>query len=130
MRWSRVVFVFLLAYSFSYANHISWLGEYDKALSLAKEKRKPLMVLLVKKSCKKCNEVIERNFINHSYIDDMRQKYVSVIITYEGRCSYPIELFYSNTFPTLFFVNSIDESFLFEPIYAKDIDIFLKHNFF
>ena len=37
--------------------------------------------------------------------------------TYEGRLTYPIELFYSTTFPTLFFVDSKNESFLREPIY-------------
>jgi len=65
-----------------------------------------MMVLLVKKDCKCCNEV-----------DALNEKYVAVIVTYEGRLTYPIELFYSTTFPTLFFVDSKDESFLREPIY-------------
>jgi len=47
----------------------------------------------------------------------LNEKYIAVMVTYEGKVSYPIELFYSTTFPTLFFVDSEDESFFREPIY-------------
>jgi hypothetical protein len=51
---------------------------------------------------------------------------------YEGRESYPIEMFYSRSFPTLFFVDSQTERFLSEPLCGKSIDklaieAFLKH---
>ncbi|SFV58679.1 hypothetical protein MNB_SV-6-1767 [hydrothermal vent metagenome] len=98
-----------------YANHISWLGSYDDALKLAKKEHKPLMVLLVKKECKKCNDFIVDYFTNRDYIPQLNDMVVSVIVTHEGSSSYPIELFYSTTFPTLFLVDSSDESFLMEP---------------
>jgi len=79
------------------------------------------MVLLVKKECKSCNEVIVKNFMNRDYIDALNEKYVSVMLTYEGEISYPIELFYSTIFPTLFFVSSQDEHFLEEPLYGEEI---------
>jgi thioredoxin-related protein len=115
--------LFLLIFSLSLnADHISWLGNYDTALEKAKKEQKPMMVLLVKKDCKPCNEIIVKNFINRDYIEALNEKYVAVMVTYEGRTSYPIELFYSTVFPTLFFVSSRDEHFLEEPLYGEEID--------
>ncbi len=111
----------LLAISMN-ANHIHWLGNYDKALQKAQKEHKPLMVLLVKKECSSCNDAIKEYFMEREYVKRLNQKLVSVIVTYEGRESYPIEMFYSTSFPTLFFVNSQTESFLSEPLYGKSID--------
>jgi len=60
--------------------------------------------------------------MNRDYIDNLNKKYVAVMLTYEGETSYPIELFYSTVFPTLFFVSSVDEHFLEEPLYGEKID--------
>jgi len=118
----RAIVLLLLLLSFGNANHISWLGDYNRALEQAQKEKKPMMVLLVKKECKSCNEVIVKNFMNRDYIDALNEKYVSVMLTYEDETSYPIELFYSTIFPTLFFVSSQDEHFLEEPFYGEEID--------
>jgi len=112
----RTLLFLLLLMSFGNANHVSWLGNYDKALAKAKKEQKAMMVLLVKKECKRCNEILVKCFMNRDYVDALNENYIAVILTYEGRVSYPIELFYATTFPTLFFVSSEDESFLIEPI--------------
>ena len=104
------------------ADHIHWLGNYDKALQKAQKEYKPLMVLLVKKECPSCNDMIKDSFMGQGYIKHLNQKFISVIVTYEGRESYPIEMFYSASFPTLFFVSSQTEGFLSEPLYGKSID--------
>ena len=101
------------------ADHIHWLGNYDKALQKAQKEHKHLMVLLVKKECSPCNTIIQNYFMEQEYIQQLNQKFVSVIVTYEGRESYPIELFYSRSFPTLFFVDYQTESFLSEPLYGR-----------
>jgi len=103
------------------ADHIHWMGNYDKALQKAHKEHKPLMVLLVKKECPSCNDVIKDSFMGQEYVKLLNQKFISVIVTYEGRESYPIEMFYSTSFPTLFFVNSQTETFLSEPLYDKVI---------
>lgn len=103
------------------ADHIHWMGNYDKALQKAQKEHKSLMVLLVKKECPSCNDVIRDAFMGQGYIKYLNQKFVSVIVTYEGRENYPIEMFYSTSFPTLFFVNSQTETFLSEPLYAEMI---------
>jgi len=105
------------------AEHIHWMGNYDKALQKAHKEHKPLMVLLVKKECHSCNEVIKDFFMGQDYIKHLNQKFVSIIVTYEGRESYPIEMLYSTIFPTLFFVNSQTETFLSNPLYGELIEV-------
>jgi len=105
------------------ANYVHWLGDYNKALHLAhKEHNKPLLVLVVKKDSTECNTVIKDQFMNKSYIESINQKMVPVIVTYEGTLSYPIEMYYTTIFPTLFFVNSQKELFLREPLYGDEIN--------
>jgi len=104
------------------ADHIHWLGNYDKALQKARSEQKHLMVLLVKKECPSCNAIIKDYLMDQEYVKLLNQKFVSVIVTYEGRESYPIEMFYSRNFPTLFFVDYQTESFLADPLYGDSID--------
>ena len=107
----RVWIFITLFISMGVANHISWMGDYNKALEIAKRENRNMMVLLVKKDCKACNDFIIKYFMNRDYIDELKREFVSVIVTYEGRVTYPIELLYSTTFPRLFFIKSEDESF-------------------
>ena len=118
----KFLFVLCLLTMYINANHIHWMGNYDKALQKAHKEHKPLMVLLVKKECPSCNDVIRDAFMEGEYVKYLNQKFVSVIVTYEGKESYPIEMFYSTSFPTLFFVSSQTEGFLSEPLYGKSID--------
>ncbi len=119
----KILFTLSLFTLFINAEHIHWMGSYDKALQKAHKEHKLLMVLLVKKKCLPCNDVIRDIFMKQKYINHINQNFVSVIVTYEGRESYPIEMFYSTTFPTLFFVSSQTETFLIEPLYGKLIDV-------
>ena len=105
------------------ADHVHWMGNYDKALQKAHKEHKPLMVLLVKKECSFCNDIIKDTFMGREYVKHLNQKFVSVIVTYEGRASYPIEMFYSTNFPTLFFVSSQTETFLAKPLYGESIRV-------
>ncbi len=105
-----------------YAAHIHWFGDYDKALQKAVQEHKPLMVLLVKDGSIACKNIIKNVLTNQPYIQALNEKYVAVIVTYEGRANYPIEMYYSQVFPTLFFVDSRKESFLTKPLYGNDIN--------
>jgi thioredoxin-related protein len=118
----KIVTVLLLLTVLVNADYVHWLGNYDKALEQAKKKQKNLMVFLVKNNCNRCNNIIKKQFMNQKYIKNLNEKFVSVIVTYEGKTSYPIEMYYSNTFPTLFFVNTKTESFLTNPLYGDKID--------
>jgi len=119
----KFLFVLCLLTVYINANHIHWMGNYDKALQKAHKEHKPLMVLLVKKECPPCNDVIKDSFMEQRYIKHLNQKFISVMVTYEGRESYPIEMFYSTSFPTLFFVSSKTETFLAKPLYGESISV-------
>ena len=103
------------------ADHVHWLGDYNQALQKAHTEHKPLLVLLVKKDASLSSTIIKNVFMNQKYITQINQKMVPVIVTYEGKLSYPIEMYYSRVFPTLFFVDSARELFLKEPLYGESI---------
>ena len=100
----------------TYASYINWKWDYEKALLIAKKQNKDLMIFLRKKDCIDCEKMLKTTLINQSYIDKINDKYISVIVTYEDKNDYPIEMFYTLEFPSLFFVNSKDESFITPPI--------------
>ena len=119
----KILLTLLFLTLFVNAEHIRWLGNYDKALQKAQKEHKPLMVLLVKKECLSCNNMIRDTFMKQIYVTYLNKNFVSVIVTYEGMESYPIEMFYSTSFPTLFFVSSQTETFIVKPLYGKSIDV-------
>jgi thioredoxin-related protein len=114
----KKLFIFLLLSGVLLADHISWLGDYNKALRIAQKQKRPMMVLLVRNDCTACNEMIKNLFINRPYIQKLNTQFVSVIVNASNKHSYPIELFYSTVFPTLFFVNP-QEQFIYKPIYKS-----------
>jgi len=118
----RAILLSWLLFCWVKADSIRWHGNYNIALQRAKKEQKDMMVLLIQRGSKVASQTISRNFVNRSYIGELNESYIAVIITYEGKSSYPIELYYSTTFPTLFFISSSDERFIVEPIYGDDID--------
>jgi len=97
------------------ASHVSWYGSFDKAHKKALKDNKKLMILLIKKDCKVCKEVIKTTFINQSYINNINKDFISVIVTKNQKESYPIEMLYTFTYPTLFFLDN-KELFVCKPI--------------
>jgi len=121
-RCIKLLFILIWPLAVS-ADHVHWSGEYDKAFQQAYSNNKVLLVLVVKEDCHLCNDIIKTVFMNHSYIEQINRDMLSVIVTYEGRQSYPIEMYYTRVFPTLFIVDSQRELFLSKPLYGKDINI-------
>jgi len=103
------------------ANFVNWLGNYDVAHQKALTEHKPLLVLVVKKNDSLSSRIIKNSFMEQDYVDDINSKMVPVIVTYDGALSYPIEMYYTTIFPTLFFVDSSKETFLREPLYGEEI---------
>ena len=106
---------------FTYANHVHWLGDYDKALQLAHKEHKPLLVLVVKHKDPRSHSILKNHFMNHAYVDSINQKMIAVIVTYEGSVSYPVEMYYTTVFPTLFLVDTKTEMFMKKPLYGEQI---------
>jgi len=106
-----------------FANHIHWQGNYDKALKQAHREHKPLLVLVVKKDDIQIHDILKITLMNQPYIDTINEKMIAVMVTYEGRSSYPVEMYYSIIFPALFFVDTQTETFIVEPLHGNTIRI-------
>ena len=98
-------------------NNISWHGSYDKALEIAHKEKKNMMLFIASSKDKNSNEILRKHFQNQDYINYLNTNFISVLITVEHKTSYPIELFYTTNFPSIFFASYKDESFLTHPIY-------------
>jgi hypothetical protein len=53
--------------------------------------------------------------MNQKYIDTINEKYISVLIIKDQKSSYPIEMLYTFTYPSLFFLDE-NELFIHEPL--------------
>lgn len=95
-------------------SHIKWIGDYDIALKTAVKTDKPLMVLLVS-SNQASKNMVGKSFASKNYVHWLNKNFVCVLINKEYSYNYPIEMFYTLTYPTLFFLSN-HEVFLTEPI--------------
>ncbi len=108
------IFIAILAFTLN-ANHINWHGSFDRAHQQAIKENKKLMVLLIKKDCNECKRTIIETFTNQPYIKEINDNFISIIVTKNQKESYPIEMLYTFTYPSLFFLDN-RELFVCEPI--------------
>jgi len=73
------------------------------------------MVLLIQKDSKLNKKVLIDTFMNQNYIDEINDKFISILITQNQKKSYPIELLYTVEYPALFFLNNL-EVYICEPL--------------
>lgn len=106
----------------SLAAHVHWMGDYGAARKKAHLVHKPLMVLLVQAGQKYSRDIVQQQFMNQPYIDAVNQHFIPVMISDGMKMSYPIEMYYTTKFPTLFLVDSEKELFLHAPLYGKEIE--------
>ena len=119
-----IVVLFLLSVPLSVsADFVKWMGNYDAAHQKALKEQKPLLVLLVKKNAPNTSKQIHDIFMDRPYVGKINTGTVPVIVTYEGELSYPIEMYYTTVFPTLFFVDSSRELFLHDPLCGNEINV-------
>ena len=114
-----LILILLLSNLFSnnIQNNISWYSSYDKALEIAQKEKKNMMLFIASSKDKNSNEILRKHFQNQDYINYLNTNFINVLITVEHKTSYPIELFYTTNFPSIFFASYKDESFLTHPIY-------------
>lgn len=102
-----------------YSQNISWYSNYDKALVLAQKEKKNLFVLLVDEK-EESKKLLANLYKKKEFVDLLNKRFIPILININYKTSYPIELYYSTKFPTIFIVDSKLELMLKEPIY--DID--------
>lgn len=112
----KILFVLFITTAALFSEHIRWQSDFDKALFEAKKAKKELLLLVLKKECAECREVFVEVFSDEEVQEEVNRKYIAVVAFFEHKNSYPIELFYTQAFPTLFFVSSKDESYLQKPL--------------
>ncbi|RLA72909.1 MAG: thioredoxin family protein [Epsilonproteobacteria bacterium] len=130
----KTVILVLLSLVIVQAEHIRWYSNYDRAHQTALKEQKLLMVLLIEEECPQCYKMLSTTFMNQTYIKEINETFVSVVVTKGQKESYPIEMLYTMRYPSLFFLNN-QELFIGENIYGyADPDAFERHlkleNFF
>jgi thioredoxin-related protein len=113
----KIILLLILLLSNLSSNNISWYSSYDKALEIAQKEKKNMMLFIASSKDKNSNKILRKYFQNQDYINYLNTNFINVLITVEYKTSYPIELFYTRSFPSIFFVAYKDESFLTHPIY-------------
>ncbi|ADV46806.1 thioredoxin family protein [Nitratifractor salsuginis] len=111
-------FLFLLLTVVPLWARISWMGDYAAAHRLALRQHKDLLVVLVKRGCRECGELIRRIGVDEPLRQSIEKRYIPVIITADSGARYPIELYYTTRFPTIFFVDAAKETFLAPSCYG------------
>lgn len=97
------------------ASNVKWKYDFDKAHQESIKQKKHLMVLLIKKDSIVGKETLMSSFMNQPYIDKINEKFISILVIKGQKHSYPIELLYTFTYPSLFFLDEY-ELFSCEPI--------------
>ena len=101
-----------------FAEHIRWSSDYDTAHQKALKQNKMLMILLLEDNSKKSIKILHSSFNNQSYIKQINDKFVSVVIIKGQKQSYPIEMLYTMTYPALFFLDK-EELFIGENLFGN-----------
>ena len=109
--------LFFVVNTLLYGDTITWFGNFDKAHQEALQSNKPMLVLLVKKDLPLCNRVLRESFTQREYIAYINKHYVSVILYANQIESYPIEMLYTQVYPSLFLLDK-HEIFIKEPLYG------------
>ena len=99
------------------AEYISWQSNYDEAHQEALKENKMLMVLLIEDECADCHKILRTTFKDKEYIKRINELFVTVLVTKGQKGSYPIEMLYTMTYPSVFFLNS-KELFVCENIFG------------
>ena len=113
----KILLILILLLSNLFSNNISWYHSYDKALEIAQKEKKNMMLFIASSKTNNSNEILKQYFLNQDYVEYINKNFISVLITIEHKTSYPIELFYTTSFPSIFFASHKDESYLTHPIY-------------
>jgi hypothetical protein len=114
----KIILLLILLLNTLFSNTISWHANYEHALQKAHQEKKNILLFIASSQTKDSNEILKTYFLNQAYIEYLNTTFINVLVTVEHQTSYPIELFYTTTFPTIFFVSYKDESVLTHPIYT------------
>ncbi|ABB44860.1 hypothetical protein Suden_1583 [Sulfurimonas denitrificans DSM 1251] len=114
----RLSFILMIFASLLFGEHIRWQSDFEKTLIEAKKEQKDILLLVLKRDCKDCKNIFRDIFTDKEVTKRVNDKYISIVVFFEAKDSYPVELFYTQQFPALFFVSRKDELFLNAPLFG------------
>lgn len=101
----KQLFIIILITLSLNADHVRWFFEYEEAHKEALRQNKHLMVLLIEKDSPVTKETLKSAFMDQPYINEINEDFISVLVAKDQKGSYPIEMLYTLTYPTLFFLD-------------------------
>lgn len=107
------ILALLLATVLLFGDHIAFRGEFDKALFEAKKEQKDLFFVLLKGDAK---ELFVDLLSDSDVVEAVNRRFIGVVAHFESAHSYPIEMFYTQSFPAIFLISHKDESLLAKPL--------------
>jgi len=85
---------------------VHWRGGYDRALEKARQHGKDLLLVLVRKGSSASRELVRRIGNDPETVRQLGSRFVPVIVVSDRKESYPVELYYTLKFPTLYIVDA------------------------
>jgi len=112
----RLFGMLLLSASLLFGAHVRWHSDFHAAHQEALQTGKTLMVLLLQsKRDGTAHKMLTTLFMNRPYIQQINSRFVAVLLSSNQTDSYPIEMLYTLTYPTLFFLDA-QELFTCKPL--------------
>ncbi len=111
-----LMFVFALYASPKAAEELGYHSDYSKALRIAKEEKKPLMLVVVTTYCPWCRKFERKTLASKSVAPMIKSTYIPVIVDRNQDAALFPERFQTPRIPTVFFVDPADEKEYWESI--------------
>ncbi len=108
-----------------FAGGIGFSSDYKASLKRAKSEHKELLLYLYKD---KTSIKFLKIFKHLKCSNTLKKHFIAVIKNFDADNSYPVEMFYTRSFPTIFFISSKDETLLASPLrgYISSSEFCLK----
>ncbi len=109
-------FVFSLYASPKAAEELDYHSDYSKALGIAKEEKKPLMLVVVTSYCPWCRKFERKTLASKTITPIIKSTYVPVIVDRNKDAAHFPKHFQTARIPTVFFIDPADEKEYWESI--------------
>ncbi|PHR57118.1 MAG: thioredoxin [Arcobacter sp.] len=110
-----------------FASEVSYVRDYNKALKIAKEQKKVLMLVLVGDYCPWCKKFERKTLKSKEVREAVAKNFIAVVIDkYKDKGKYP-EKFYAPVIPAVYFIDPRTEKSLVETVAYMKKEEFLEN---
>lgn len=130
----KFIFILFTLFSLSFAaqidefaSEVSYERDYNKALKMAKEQNKVLMLVLVGDYCPWCKKFERKTLKSQEVRDAVAKNFIPLVVDkYKDKEKYPKE-FYAPVIPAVYFIDPKTEKSLLETVAYMKKDEFLEN---